>query len=571
MQSLYSLCGCLMRSPNSLLQPQNSLQAAFLSSLSQTCFATLLEAVMAERISFPMETFGLGVPQSRLSCSYKRTFTKHGEWEKCLVLLLQRLAARGLADDPLDGSIVVEEAGLRSSHVKAYQHRGELLLGLYLYDYVSLVGERPLSRMGDRQEDVGFSRPPSAFKYLSRDFAHDDEDSCHRGIVRKPRAAACANFFVPWEFFLCEEMGDINSIRARARKALAPRIGCLINNPRTQNATPSDGHPPPEMAIRRSDTWGRTMRAQNLHIGNATRLIDMAAKSPELMAMMQQLCRFQQSVLCSTAELEPAVVTRTSSYAAPTTCLKVNFSKCSASYSQQLKRDSLMVVGTPIVFSHDAVPWVPPAGFEPTLLRRRGSRRTRTWGETDKAIKSQQMSASKERERMIHGIPLQDITVVREGDRRAAALHRGERRRGGNASPIWPISPFLGDGQRSIAFSIICHQFCQFVGGFEGGTGESQIIEAFVELFSRWSLSNRTAAARINSINPLQVLQRPRGGREHGQGSSFRMDWQENDALVIAENLMVKPRDWRSGWHDRITNCCRDDNATRRQFTFWLQ
>ncbi|KAM4061781.1 hypothetical protein HRG_013352 [Hirsutella rhossiliensis] len=27
----------------------------------------------------------------------------------------------------------------------------------------------------------------------------------------------------------------------------------------------------------------------------------------------------------------------------------VNFSKCSASYSQQLKRDSLMVVGTPIV------------------------------------------------------------------------------------------------------------------------------------------------------------------------------------------------------------------------------
>ncbi|KAM4061541.1 hypothetical protein HRG_013208 [Hirsutella rhossiliensis] len=53
----------------------------------------------------------------------------------------------------------------------------------------------------------------------------------------------------------------------------------------------------------------------------------------------------------------------------------VNFSKCSASYSQQLKRDSLMVVGTPIVFSHDAVPWVPPAGFEPTPLRRRGSRR----------------------------------------------------------------------------------------------------------------------------------------------------------------------------------------------------
>ncbi|KAM4067344.1 hypothetical protein HRG_012232 [Hirsutella rhossiliensis] len=59
-----------------------------------------------------------------------------------------------------------------------------------------------------------------------------------------------------------------------------------------------------------------------------------------------------------------AMEAKISSYAAPTiplfaprqTCLKVNFSKCSASYSQQLKRDSLMVVGTPIVFSHDAVP-----------------------------------------------------------------------------------------------------------------------------------------------------------------------------------------------------------------------
>ncbi|KAM4058410.1 hypothetical protein HRG_014700 [Hirsutella rhossiliensis] len=37
------------------------------------------------------------------------------------------------------------------------------------------------------------------------------------------------------------------------------------------------------------------------------------------------------------------------------------------------------------------------------------------------AIKSQQMSASKERERIIQSIPVQDITVVRESDRRAAS------------------------------------------------------------------------------------------------------------------------------------------------------
>ncbi|XP_044716335.1 uncharacterized protein HRG_09867 [Hirsutella rhossiliensis] len=146
--------------------------------------------------------------------------------------------------------------------------------------------------MGDRQEDVGFrcsggreSRPPSAFKYLSRDFAHDDEDSCHRGF----RAAACANFFVPWEFFLCEEMGDINSIRARARKALAPRIGCLINNVQLLRrpaedaerdakrwaSSSGDGHP--TVGHVGTDDAGAesTVMYQSNSIGNATRLIDV--------------------------------------------------------------------------------------------------------------------------------------------------------------------------------------------------------------------------------------------------------------------------------------------------------
>ncbi|XP_044714664.1 uncharacterized protein HRG_11699 [Hirsutella rhossiliensis] len=91
-------------------------------------------------------------------------------------------------------------------------------------------------------------------------FAHD-EDSCHR-------RATVQHFvlFVPWESFMCEEMGDINSIWARAREALAPRISCLgdivpiscgwfDDQPKTQNATLSNGHPHPEMPIRRSHTW----------------------------------------------------------------------------------------------------------------------------------------------------------------------------------------------------------------------------------------------------------------------------------------------------------------------------
>ncbi|KAM4061563.1 hypothetical protein HRG_013218 [Hirsutella rhossiliensis] len=49
-------------------------------------------------------------------------------------------------------------------------------------------------------------------------FAHD-EDSCHR-------RATVQHFvlFVPWESFMCEEMGDINSIWARARDAGSENI-----------------------------------------------------------------------------------------------------------------------------------------------------------------------------------------------------------------------------------------------------------------------------------------------------------------------------------------------------------
>ena len=44
------------------------------------------------------------------------------------------------ADDSVDESIVVEEAGQRIiSFAEAYRHRGDVLRGLCLYDYVSLV------------------------------------------------------------------------------------------------------------------------------------------------------------------------------------------------------------------------------------------------------------------------------------------------------------------------------------------------------------------------------------------------------------------------------------------------
>ncbi|KAM4061310.1 ATP-dependent DNA helicase PIF1 [Hirsutella rhossiliensis] len=61
--------------------------------------------------------------------------------------------------------------------------------------------------------------------YLSKDFGHDDDESCHRRAAVQHLA-----LFVPWESFLCQETGEINGIWERAREALAPRISCLVDN-----------------------------------------------------------------------------------------------------------------------------------------------------------------------------------------------------------------------------------------------------------------------------------------------------------------------------------------------------
>ncbi|XP_044714546.1 ATP-dependent DNA helicase PIF1 [Hirsutella rhossiliensis] len=166
--------------------------------------------------------------------------------------------------------------------------------------------------------------------YLSKDFGHnDDEESCHRRAAVQHLA-----LFVPWESFLCEETGEINSIWERARGA-GPRISCLVDNVQLLRRSAEDakrdakqwaassGDGDSTVAhVEEGETgeagaeFAATYRSNN--IGDATRLIDVVrgavgtnqvtAKSPELMAMMRQLCRFQQSALCSTAELEAIAI-----------------------------------------------------------------------------------------------------------------------------------------------------------------------------------------------------------------------------------------------------------------------
>ncbi|KAH6961862.1 hypothetical protein BKA56DRAFT_185743 [Ilyonectria sp. MPI-CAGE-AT-0026] len=276
---------------------------------------------------------------------------------------------------------------------------------------------------------------------------------------------------------------------------------------------------------------------QSGSIGNATRLIDVVrsavganqitAGSPELIATMEQLCRFQQSALSSAAELQATVMPERGE-----------------------RRIS-----------------IPEGAFSGTVIPPQ---------DQVKAIKSQQICASRERERMIRGI--QNMAAADKTDHSAAVRSvltgfgeediqmtaadleetAGEA---GEAGPGMEVdfgasTSFLEAGKavaarftlnkrQTIAFLIICRQLdsiqcsgrgdvgqlCEFVGG-EGGTGKSRVIEALVELFASKGISNRllitatsgTAAAQINGITIHSACgfskdQAAGGGGEHGQGS----------------------------------------------------
>lgn len=151
---------------------------------------------------------------------YPTEFSNSGAWAYLNTSLLywhifrrwpHLRAASGatVADAAVDESVVVEEAGHRLGHVEAYQHRGPLLRGLCLYDYVSIVRlKRRDSSEGEAASvwgEISFdaSWPPGGswvqvFRragkqatvcldgYLSKDFSQTEEDEvCYgRYVVR---------------------------------------------------------------------------------------------------------------------------------------------------------------------------------------------------------------------------------------------------------------------------------------------------------------------------------------------------------------------------------------------------
>ncbi|KAM4061622.1 PIF1-like helicase [Hirsutella rhossiliensis] len=199
-------------------------------------------------------------------------------------------------------------------------------------------------------------------------------------------------------------------------------------------------------------------------------------------------------------------------------------------------------------------------------------------GRRVRAIKSQQRSAARERERAIQGIQGGGAAAGVGADRGAAL--RGVM--GGFGEDDIDVTAADGDAdagtaagmrelagqltlneKQAIALLIVCRQLdrirqgddaggdgggqlCLFIGG-EGGTGKSRVIEALVELLARRDLSSRllvtatsgTAAARINGITLHSACGLT--GERFVDGRS-RMDWQEKEVLVIDEVSMLGAR-----------------------------
>ncbi|XP_044714636.1 PIF1-like helicase domain-containing protein [Hirsutella rhossiliensis] len=213
---------------------------------------------------------------------------------------------------------------------------------------------------------------------------------------------------------------------------------------------------------------------------------------------------------------------------------------------------------------------------EPTGLGAVGAALPRQ--EEVRAIKSQQRSAARERERAIQGIQGGGAAAGVGADRGAAL--RGVM--GGFGEDDIDVTAADGDAdagtaagmrelagqltlneKQAIALLIVCRQLdrirqgddaggdgggqlCLFIGG-EGGTGKSRVIEALVELLARRDLSSRllvtatsgTAAARINGITLHSACGLT--GERFVDGRS-RMDWQEKEVLVIDEVSMLGAR-----------------------------
>jgi hypothetical protein len=389
--------------------------------------------------------------------------------------------------------------------------------------------------------------------------------------------------FVPWQAFIGKATGDINDIWERQRVGLSKRISHIVDNIQLLRRSAEDvksdarqwaawsGESDSAADAAESGTTKRgdahTAEYRPGSIGSGIRLIDVLRKavaskeitagSEEIARMIGQLCRFQVAALDSEDELRATIL--------PDTILAEHRTR------------AMDILGEPVLGTD-----VPRQ-------------------EQIKSIKSQQISLSREREKMIQGMQTQsdDNSEVRGAAVCGVLDSFGEQNMhfmAGSPGPSIIIrfgfctsffeagrqlaGAFTLNRRQSIAFRLICRQLdrvrrdecgtpqlCEFIGG-EGGTGKSRIIAAVAELFARMGQPHRllvtatsgTAAANINGITIHSACKfskdtTPRGGRHAGVDGfavrsstglridvKIKMDWQEKYLLVIDEVSMLGAR-----------------------------
>ncbi|KAM6514317.1 hypothetical protein FALCPG4_015467 [Fusarium falciforme] len=401
--------------------------------------------------------------------------------------LLRRAAGGESLKEPIEETVLLGEDGQRASLLQAYPHRGRLLEGLALYDYMSVVrlkrtgqgvawGEIeldspwPLSRSW-----VQVLRRPGQHAtlcfdgYLGMDFTEED------GSYHRRAAVQHLALFVPWQAFLCETSGEINSIWDRKRARLPKRVSWLVDNVQLLRRSAEDvaqdakqwaalsGELEPVTDAAESGSAERDHAQSAAYqpgtVGTATRLIDVmrnaisakeiTAGSKEISAMVEQMYRFQAAALESGDDLYSAVFP-------------------------------------------EAISGAETPGQE--QLR---------------SIKAQQAGLSREREKAIQGMQSgsngrsrEDGSTV-EGDCTwpSRDAEPSTRIRFGPSTSFCEVGRLVADSltlnrRQSLALWLICRrldqvrrdesgtaQLCLFVGG-EGGTGKSRVIMAVAELFA---------------------------------------------------------------------------------------
>jgi hypothetical protein len=275
-------------------------------------------------------------------------------------------------DETGEEIVLLEESGQRITFLQAYPHRGRVLQGLSLYDYMSVVKLKRKGETAGRQENLEFdSTWPLSQKwvqtlrdpgkqatvcldgYLCMDFSEDDQTYYKRYVlwtigfeqayakveekinsIDIRTAVQHLALFVPWERFLSETAGDINAIWEREKLALSRRILYFVDNIQLLCQSAEDAKRDAkqwaamsgetdamteafESGLADGDDKLRTMyRSDN--IGNATRFIDVlrsaiasqqiTANSKEISALVQKLYRFQATALCSAEDLHAMIV-----------------------------------------------------------------------------------------------------------------------------------------------------------------------------------------------------------------------------------------------------------------------